>query len=277
MQAYKFFILISIIYFLSPAFPVDAAPKAQLWDFWLPHDPGSVERVEHTFWDNFLKKYIIPGNDGINRIPYGKVSESDRNALKDYISRLSKVSVLLLSRAEQLPYWINLYNAITVNVILDHYPVESIRDIDISPGWFSDGPWGKKLAKIEGMEVTLDEIEHRILRPIWKDPRIHYAVNCASIGCPNLQSEAFTAENSNRLLDKGAREYVNHERGAELRENKVKVSSIYKWFISDFGGNDAGIIKHLQLFASPELKRQLESAKRISGHDYDWSLNDAIR
>ena len=153
--------------------------------------------------------------------------------------------------------------------------VKSIRDIDISPGLFSDGPWGKKLVSVEGEDISLDDIEHRILRPVWKDPRVHYGVNCASIGCPNLQPEAFTAENSDELLDKGAREFVNSPRGARIENGKLTVSSIYVWFKSDFGGTDAGVIDHLKKYAQPGLRTQLEKIDRISDNQYDWTLNDA--
>ncbi len=97
---------------------------------------------------------------------------------------LAATSADRLRRAEQFPFWINLYNALTVKVVLDHYPVEIIRDIDISPGLFADGPWGKKLVTVEGEALSLDDIEHRILRPIWKDPRLHYVLNCAALGVP---------------------------------------------------------------------------------------------
>ncbi len=116
------------------------------------------------------------------------------------------------------------YNALTVKVILDNYPVKSIRDIDISPGLLNDGPWDAKLLTIEGKEVSLNDIEHRILRPIFLDNRIHYAVNCASSGCPNLQPEAFTVENTEELLDRGAREYIAHERGVKISKNRLVVS-----------------------------------------------------
>ncbi|UCE72616.1 MAG: DUF547 domain-containing protein [Nitrospiraceae bacterium] len=252
-----------------------AAPKSKLWDYWLPHDPASVERIDHAVWNRFLKTYVVPGEDGINRVNYGNVSKADHENLKDYITSLSRISVRALNRAEQQAYWINLYNALTVDVILDHYPVKSIRDIDISPGWFADGPWRKKLLTIEGMAIAIDDIEHRILRPIWEDPKIHYAVNCAAIACPNLQVEAFTAENTEELLNKGAKEYVNHKRGVTIEDNKLKVSSIYKWFISDFGGNDEGVINHLKEYANRGLISELEKIKRISSHDYDWALNGA--
>ena len=143
--------------------------------------------VDHSTWDQFLQSYLVKRNGEVNRVQYGQVSPTDHAKLSDYIHQLEQTSVRRLHRSEQKAYWINLYNALTVKVILDHYPVKSIRDIDISPGLFSNGPWGKKLVSIENQKVSLDDIEHRILRPIWKDSRVHYVVNCASICCLNLQ------------------------------------------------------------------------------------------
>jgi hypothetical protein len=172
---------------------------------------------------------------------------------------------------------VNLYNALTVQVILDHYPVDSIRDVDISPGWFADGPWGKELIAVEGTALSLDDIEHRILRPIWQDPRIHYAVNCASIGCPDLQPEPFTADGLDAQLDAAARAYVNDPRGAEVTGDGLVVSKIYTWFQEDFGGTDIGVIRHLRQHADAELKAQLDGVDAIADSRYDWSLNDTAR
>ena len=122
---------------------------------------------------------------------------------------MAAVRVSGLGRDEQCAYWINLYNALTLEVVLDHYPVDSIRDIDISPGLFSQGPWGKKLITVEGEQVSLNDIEHRILRPIWRDPRIHYAINCASLGCPNLQPRPFTGRTLDHALDLAAMRFVD--------------------------------------------------------------------
>ncbi len=252
-----------------------AAPKSELWPHWTKNDPSSVSQVDHSTWDRLLKAYLINGPDGVSLFRYSRVSAVDRTALDRYIRQLTQTAVNRLNRSEQKAFWINLYNALTVKVILDHYPVESIRDIDISPGFFSDGPWGKKLVSVEGEKISLDDIEHRILRPIWKDQRVHYGVNCASIGCPNLQSEAFTAENSGELLDKGAREFVNNPRGVRIENGKLTVSSIYVWFKSDFGDTDAGVIGHLKKYALPDLRTQLEKIDRISDDQYDWTLNDA--
>lgn len=252
-----------------------AAPKSELWQRWSTHDAQSTRSVDHSAWSAFLQRNVRVGDDGINRIAYGAVSAEDLSHLRIYLRDLQREPVSKLSRAEQRAYWINLYNATTVDTVLAHYPVESILDIGISPGLFARGPWGKKLLRIENEDVSLDDIEHRILRPIWQDPRTHYAVNCASLGCPNLQPEAFTAANMDALLDKGARAYVNHPRGARVDNGKLYVSSIYEWFKSDFGGSDAGVIAHLKRYADAPLAKALAGVEKISDDEYDWALNEA--
>jgi hypothetical protein len=253
--------------------PALGAPSADLWERWSASAANKVG-IDHTEWNAFLDKNVKPGKDGINRIAYGKVTAADRKALDAYVAKLCGVRITKFPRAEQRAYWINLYNATTVKVVLDHYPVESITKIDISPGFFAKGPWKKKLLEIEGEKVSLDDIEHRILRPIWKDPRTHYAVNCASTGCPNLATRAYTAGNMEALLDEGARAYVNHPRGARVEDGRLVVSSIYAWFKADFGGGDAGVIAHLKKYADAPLAKALAGIRRVSDDEYDWGLND---
>ncbi len=250
------------------------APSATVWDRWTAHDPGSTAAVDHSAWDRLLGRYVIAGRDGVNRFAYGRVTAADNAALSAYIDALAAIPVSRHTRARQRAYWINLYNALTVRTVLDHYPVESIRDIDTSPGLFADGPWGADAITIEGEAVGLNDIEHRILRPIWRDPRIHYAVNCASIGCPNLRTVAYTGANTDELLETGARDYINHPRGARVAGGRLTVSSLYIWFQEDFGGTDKGVIAHLRRFASPTLDAQLATVRSISDHGYDWKLND---
>jgi hypothetical protein len=252
----------------------DAAPKAELWARWQAHDPASRQEIDHGWWDEFLKKYLIaPHPSGINRVRYAAVAIEDRRALDGYLRNLQSLRVSGYNRAEQKAYWINLYNALTVNVILSRFPVKSIRDINISPGLFSSGPWGAKLFTVEGEKLSLDDIEHRILRPIWKDNRVHYAVNCASLGCPNLRPSAYTGENMESLLEKGAREYVNHSRGVGVRNGKLRVSSIYVWFQEDFGGTAEGLMEHWQKYAAEGLANVLRNYSGSLEHGYDWRLN----
>lgn len=170
------------------------APNADLWERWSAHNPANSERIDHSAWNDFLSRYVVPGPNDSTRVRYAGVTPADRAALDQYLEALGEISISRHARDAQLAYWINLYNALTVQVVLDNYPVSSILKINISPGFFSIGPWGKKLVLVEDEEVSLDDIEHRILRPIWRDPRIHYAVNCASIGCPNLIDTAYTAD-----------------------------------------------------------------------------------
>ncbi len=252
-----------------------AAPAAKLWARWQAHDPSSTAAIDHALWSRFLDQYLVQGTDGINRVAYGMVSTDQKAGLGRYIDRLTALPISTYSRREQMAYWVNLYNALTVKVILDNYPVGSIRDIDISPGLFSDGPWGKKLVTIEGERVALDDIEHQILRPIWRDPRIHYAVNCASLGCPNLLPMPFTAATLDRQLDQAAVDFINHERAVSIKDGELHVSSIYSWFGKDFGDRDKDIIEHLKRYAAPDLAKKLSGSSSIDDDQYDWRLNDA--
>ncbi len=251
-----------------------AAPSADLWPRWQAHSSDSTQVVDHTSWDMLLKKYLATGHpSGINRFRYADVTGADRQALDTYLQQLQITEVSTLNQQEQKAYWVNLYNSLTVKVILEHFPVKSIMDIDISPGLFSNGPWDAKLIHIENETISLNDIEHRILRPIFNDNRLHYALNCASIGCPNLQPVAFTAANTEELLEKGAREYINSPRGVRMKKDKLQVSSIYKWFQSDFGGSEKGVILHLQKYSEDSLGDVLKTYKKGLRFDYDWELN----
>jgi hypothetical protein len=258
----------------SATFIAAAAPKAVLWERWQANDPQSTSTVNHEEWSRFLGLYLAPdGPEDVSTVAYSKVTAGDKARLDAYISSLESTRVSALAPAEQFAYWINLYNAGTVQLILDRYPVKSIRDIKLG-GLFSSGPWDAKLFTVEGEALSLNDIEHRILRPIWQDPRIHYAVNCASFSCPNLQGAAFTAENLESLLDQAARSFVNSTRGVALAGGRLTLSSIYDWYGSDFGRSEAEVLAHLRRYARPELASQLAAFKGRINYKYDWSLNE---
>lgn len=264
----------SLILFAAVATAANAAPSSDLWDRWLPHDPASPITVDHYEWNRMLEVYLKQGADGVNRFDYSAVTPHDRATFLGYLDTLAQVPISECRREEQLAYWINLYNALTVNTVLDHYPVETIRDIDISPGLFSKGPWGRKLFTVEGEAVSLDDIEHRILRPVWQDPRMHYVLNCAAIGCPQLNGEAFTAENADALMDASARAYVNSPHGVAVDARGLTLSSIYRWYKEDFGDSDEELLAHIALYADEPLAKVLADKPRIRGYHYDWQLND---
>jgi len=238
---------------------------------------GSAQTVDHTAWDRLLKTYVHPGSDGLNRVDFAAFKSGGHAALKDYIRRLEAVDPATLDRPEQFALLANLYNAKTVDIVLDHYPVKSIKDISLGGGLlgvFSGGPWKAKVLAMKGVALSLDDIEHGILRPIFKDARVHYAVNCASVGCPNLGTEAFTGAKLAAQLDAAARAYVNSRRGADRRPDGLVVSSIYNWYEADFGGNEEGVIAHLKTYADPDLAKKLQGTTSIADYAYDWSLND---
>ncbi|MGF1475782.1 MAG: DUF547 domain-containing protein [Geminicoccaceae bacterium] len=253
------------------------APSSDLIDdHWRTRANGSGKTVDHSAWNQLLGRYVETDDRMINRIDYQAVSAEDRKALDAYLAQLQSVTVTELPQAEQLAYWINLYNAQTVAIILDHYPVESIRDITYGDS-FAIGPWGKELVTVEGRDLSLNDVEHGIIRPVFNEPRIHYAVNCAAAGCPNLAKTAFQADTLEDQMNEAARAYVNDPRGVLMTDDgELVLSSIYNWFRSDFGGSEAAVLEHIRGFADPDLSERLAGVTSVDEYAYDWSLNDAL-
>ena len=250
-----------------------AIPKSDLISTDLQKS-GSQSFISHQAWDAFLQRYTQLGDDDIVRVNYAGVNDQDKQKLDAYIQDLSNRDASQFTRNAQLAYWVNLYNALTVSVILDHYPVDTIRDI--KKGLFDVGPWNEKRITVNGRELSLYDIENGIVRPLWpEDPRVHYVLNCAAIGCPNLEQSAYTANNIMERLQENAILYVNHPRGVSLSDNgDLTVSKIYNWYRGDFGTSDANVIRHISQYANPDLKTKLEQSDRIKHYIYDWSLND---
>ena len=239
---------------------------------------GSTKTIDHSVWSSLLKTYVVPGADGLNRVKYAAFKAQGQPALKGYIKSLEGSVVKDLDRPEQFAFWANLYNAKTIDLVLDHYPVKSIKAVSLGgslTSLFTGGPWKAQVTTVQGQALSLDDIEHGILRGIFEDPRVHYAVNCASNGCPNLATQALTGATLNAMLDAGASAYINHSRGVRVEKGEVVASSIYDWFKADFGGNAEGVLAHWRKYAAPALKRELEGMSNISRFDYDWNLNDA--
>lgn len=234
--------------------------------------PAGAASVDDA-WDGLLARHVRESADGVNRVDYGRwaASAADRAALTAYIRALEGARPSAMPRAEAFAYWANLYNAVTVDTVLARYPVASIRDIRSEGGGLKGliGPWQTKKVTVEGKRLSLDDIEHGIMRPTFRDPRVHYAVNCASIGCPNLMPRAWRAATLEADLDAAASAYVNNPRGVRVTPQGLRVSSIYHWYAADFGDLKA----HLARYAAPALAAQIRAAPRIAGHGYDWRLN----
>jgi len=231
---------------------------------------AAAEKTPSQIYADILSKYISE-RDGINFFAYGKVTPADHAALKSYIASLEAQGADGLNEAEIKAYWFNVYNAKTIDVILESYPLKSIRSL----GSFNRGPWDKKLLNVKGKgEMSLNDVEHGTLREMYKEPRIHYAVNCASYGCPNLKATIWTAEKLEADLEAAAVAYVNHPRGVRVEGDKVIASSIFDWYKGDFGTSDENLLNHFRKYAKDDLAAQLAGKTKISKFEYNWDLNE---
>ena len=227
----------------------------------------------HDRWDELLARYLNDHPDGVARFDYEalRASDADAAALNGYIAVLESARPSAMGEDEAFAYWANLYNAVTVRLIVEEAPERSIREIRPRP--WSIGPWSVDRVTVEGDALSLDDIEHDIMRPRYQAALVHYAVNCASIGCPDLKATAWRGDGLAEQLDAAARAYVNHPRGVTVTERGVVVSRIYRWFREDFGASEGGVIAHLLQYAEPELAAAIEADPNIAGYAYDWTLN----
>jgi len=220
--------------------------------------------VDNSVYAELLKKYVK--EDGVDYQGF----KNEESKLGQYLKVLEKTEPGKLSRNEQFAFYINAYNAWTIKLILSGYPgVKSIKEL----GGIFKSPWKKKLARIDGDRVTLDHLEHGILRPRYKDPRVHFAINCASKGCPPLRSEPYMGDVLNQQLDEMTRAFINDPRRNRVEGKKLYVSRIFKWFKEDFG-ND--IVGFFQEYVQGDLKKELDSNREeieVEYLSYDWSLN----
>lgn len=234
-------------------------------------------RVDHGGWEDFLLNYLRLGQDGIHRVAYRRVSDRDHRGLSRYLDRMADVDIVAYRRPEQVAYWVNLHNALMVKLVLDHYPIASIRNLDARGVGSQDDPWDRSLIAIDEVPLSLNDIEHRILQPIANDPRLHYAMTCPAVGCPNLQPIPFSGDRLDRQLSEAAMAYVNDPRCVKIDGDELHVSSLYRWNFKAFGGSERAIIHHLMAYAEPDLAMSLQRFDRLHGDHFDWRLNDAVR
>ena len=218
--------------------------------------------VDHSVWSSLLQKHV--SQDG--NVDYKGII-NDKITLEQYLKTLSENPPHpSLSKNGRLAYWINAYNAFTVKLILDHYPLNSIKDI--SEGLpMINSPWDIKFFKIGGVDFDLNTIEHEILRMKFDDPRIHFAINCASFSCPKLRNEAYESERLESQLKDQAFDFMNDASKNQITDTEIKVSSIFKWFRGDFT-KKGSLHEYLSLYHS-----KVDEKNKITFGVYDWSLN----
>lgn len=261
--------------FLNGASSVLAADPSEIYERLGQHDEASAMRIDHRAWEAFLLNHVRPDGEGVHRLTYEKAKARDHEVLSDYIQAMSEVDIAGYARAEQTAYWINLYNALMVDLVLDNYPIPSIRMLERRGADRNSSPWKRPLVEVDGITLSLNDIENHILKKIWDDPRIHYAITCPALGCPNLQPVPYSGSQLEQQLSDAAMTYVNDPRCIKIDGGELHVSSLYRWNLRSFGGSERKVIQHLMAYAEPDLAMALQKFERLHGDHFDWRLNDA--
>jgi hypothetical protein len=229
----------------------------------------------HKAWDALVKKHVVVLQEGkASQVRYAAI---ERAALKQYLASLSAVKAeefAAWTRAQQMAFLVNAYNAFTVEKILTRHPdIRSIWDF----GKFFGNPFKDEFFSLLGRKASLDWIEHETLRPKYKDARVHYAVNCASIGCPMLREEAYVADRLERQLDEQAARFLSDRSRNRLAAGRLEVSKIFDWFKEDFEPREKYFAAYAKLLADDAAGQKLVAEGRapLSHLEYDWTLNDA--
>ena len=241
----------------------------------LLHAPGIGEPFDHRPFDAILRTYV----NAEGEVDYSGL-KANRSSLDAYVDSLARISPKshegrFASRAEKLAYWINAYNALVLRGVIDAYPVKSVKDIKYLSGFFN-----RTWHTVGGESYTLNNIEHDILRAEFVEPRIHAAINCASVGCPRLEARAFFSDDIDSRLEAAITTFLREERTVtiDIQNKTVKLSKILDWFESDFVGwyktkfsvDDPTILDYVALY----VKEGFKSSWKVKYHKYDWTLND---
>ena len=226
--------------------------------------PAWAEPVDNRLYAQLLKRHVHQGE-----VNY-KGFKAEEEMLDQYLAVLGRIDPDTLADHDQFAFYVNAYNAWTIKLILSAYPnIKSIKDLST----FLKSPWKKAIAAIDGKTLTLDNIEHDILRPTFHDPRVHFVINCASKSCPPLVSEPYEGKRLQQQLEDATLAFIN-DRGANyFKKGTLYVSSIFKWFKADFNNDIVGFFRH---YARGDLKESLathEGPIAVEFLKYDWRLN----
>ncbi len=220
----------------------------------VPNKPGAMN-IDHSLFNKLLRNNV--SNTGV--VDY-KAIKANATELEAYLTLLSKADITSLSKSAQLAFWINAYNAFTIKKVISNYPLNSIKDLN------GGKPWDDKWINIDNRTLSLNDIENKIIRPQFNEPRIHFAVNCAAQSCPPIGNFAYSAGNLNTNMEKATKAFINNEKYNKITSGKVVVSKIFDWYKADFGN----LIAFLNKYADTKI----DPNATIEYMDYDWGLND---
>jgi hypothetical protein len=227
----------------------------------IPEPIIQVKAEIHKTWDDLLKKHVSSSGK-VNYAGFVK----DKVELLKYIKELQSFhkDVSSWGKNKRLAYWINVYNAVTVKLITDNYPIKSINNLN------GGKPWDKKLIDLGGTSYTLNVIENKIIRPKYNEPRIHFAVNCAAKSCPKIMNKAWTEDNIRRYLTKQTKAFIANTTENNISASKVELSKIFDWYKVDFGGDNTKLIQFINKYSDVKVN---ENAT-VTFKEYNWELND---
>jgi hypothetical protein len=238
--------------------------------------PLRAAEPDYKLWQDLLARHYDPARG----MDY-KGLKSDKATLDKLRQQMAAVDVGSLSRPEQLAYWINLYNISVANVVVEHYPVESIRDISTDP-IIRLNVFKKPSVKVKGGEMALDDVENGKIREGFKDPRIHFAINCAAESCPPIRTEPYVGARIDQQLDDQARRFLNGPHGIRIENDGSDLvlhgTKILDWFAKDFESWGGGQVKFVRKFLTPDKQKRLDANRGdvdLKFDDYSWKLNDA--
>jgi hypothetical protein len=234
------------------------------------HARGAQFDHTHSGLDRVFHRVVTEG-----LVDYAslKAAPGDLNAYLDELAAVSEADFKAWTQAQQLAFLINLYNTATLRLIVEHYPVKSIKKI----GSLFKGPWDQPVVRVFRQTMTLDDLEHGILRPKYREPRVHFALVCAALGCPPLRPEAYVAIKLDAQLDDQGRKFVGDpaKNFIDARKQVVHLSPIFKWFAEDFAAKSGSMLKFVQPYFPRDAQAELAKVSyKIRYSDYDWSLND---
>jgi hypothetical protein len=263
MQQFKLFLIVLIG--LSCASYAIAKKDSQVWAMWNSSDESNGAIIDHSPFDGFLKTYVVSNHpSGINRFRYGDVSRRDTKLLNKYIAKMASIDPRDYRKLEQKAYWLNLYNALTLQSLLKVYPVTAVDRDKLSR---------KRRVSVAGKKLSVADIDQRILRPIWQDYKMVFGLSCAAVGCPAIHDRAFTALNTNRLLKQYAREFINHPRGLTVSKDELRVSRIFSWYRDEFGGEDRQLIRLFTHYAEDNKALYILGFSGDIEYAYDQRIN----
>jgi hypothetical protein len=238
-----------------------------------PSRRGGFDQVDHRLWDQLLTKYV----DASGNVDYRnwQANVEDRGAVREYLRRLMRVDTRIQSSVPgRMAFWINTYNALTIEGILQVFPVQSIKDY--APNEAGYNIWDDFKLKVDGRELSLNDIEHKVLRPMG-EPRIHFAIVCASRGCPQLIQRAYFPQSLDQQLTENARRFFADQNKFryDARRGSLAISPIIQWFGEDFGANETERLRYLSQFLPDRDAARLAASGQatVSYLDYDWNLN----